>query len=55
MQIQTTCRNAGIHHVGLHATNPVETAEFYRDILEGRKRGQLRAVVESKTPKVTQL
>jgi len=29
----TTCRNTGIHHVGLHATNPVASAEFYRDVL----------------------
>src|SRR5215469_3566223 len=28
-----TCRNTGIHHVGLHATNPVASAEFYRDVL----------------------
>src|SRR5215470_20105381 len=27
------CRNTGIHHVGLHATNPAVSAEFYRDIL----------------------
>jgi len=30
---QTTCLNTGIHHVGLHATNPVASAEFYRDVL----------------------
>jgi catechol-2,3-dioxygenase len=30
---QATCRNTGIHHVGLHATNPVASAEFYRDVL----------------------
>ena len=29
----TTCRNTGIHHVGLHATNPAASAEFYRDVL----------------------
>jgi catechol-2,3-dioxygenase len=29
---QATCRNTGIHHVGLHATNPVASAEFYRDV-----------------------
>lgn len=29
----TTCRNTGIHHVGLHASNPDASAEFYRDIL----------------------
>ena len=27
------CNNTGIHHVGLHATNPASSAEFYRDIL----------------------
>jgi catechol-2,3-dioxygenase len=27
------CHNTGIHHVGLHATNPVASAEFYRDVL----------------------
>src|SRR5262245_52784655 len=27
------CRNRGIHHVGLHATNPTASAEFYRDVL----------------------
>jgi len=30
---RATCRNTGIHHVGLHATNPVASAEFYRDVL----------------------
>jgi catechol-2,3-dioxygenase len=30
---QVTCGNTGIHHVGLHATNPVASAEFYRDVL----------------------
>ena len=30
---EATCRNTGIHHVGLHATNPVASAEFYRDVL----------------------
>ena len=25
--------NTGIHHVGLHATNPAASAEFYRDVL----------------------
>jgi hypothetical protein len=29
---QAPCRNTGIHHVGLHATNPVVSAEFYRDV-----------------------
>jgi catechol-2,3-dioxygenase len=33
MQYQAGCRNTGIHHVGLHATNPAASAEFYRDIL----------------------
>ena len=33
MQTQTNCRNTGIHHVGLHATNPAASAEFYRDVL----------------------
>jgi quercetin dioxygenase-like cupin family protein/catechol 2,3-dioxygenase-like lactoylglutathione lyase family enzyme len=27
------CHNTGIHHVGLHASNPAASAEFYRDIL----------------------
>jgi catechol-2,3-dioxygenase len=27
------CSNMGIHHVGLHATNPIAFAEFYRDVL----------------------
>src|SRR5215470_14482150 len=27
------CRNTGIHHVGLRATNPTASAEFYRDVL----------------------
>lgn len=26
------CRNTGVHHVGLHASNPAASAEFYRDI-----------------------
>lgn len=29
----TGCRNTGIHHVGVHATNPAASAEFYRDVL----------------------
>jgi catechol 2,3-dioxygenase-like lactoylglutathione lyase family enzyme len=33
MPDQTTCRNTGIHHVGLHATHPTASAEFYRDVL----------------------
>ena len=32
-EVVTTCRNTGIHHVGLHATNPAASAEFYRDVL----------------------
>jgi hypothetical protein len=27
------CSNMGIHHVGLHATNLIASAEFYRDVL----------------------
>ena len=27
------CHNTGIHHVGLRATNPAASAEFYRDVL----------------------
>ena len=27
------CRNTGIHHVGLPASNPAAAAEFYRDVL----------------------
>src|SRR5215469_10415952 len=27
------CRNTGVHHVGLHASNPPASAEFYRDVL----------------------
>jgi catechol-2,3-dioxygenase len=27
------CRNTGIHHVGLRASNPAASAEFYRDVL----------------------
>ncbi|MFL6448651.1 MAG: VOC family protein [Bryobacteraceae bacterium] len=27
------CHNTGIHHVGLHATDPATSAEFYRDVL----------------------
>jgi catechol-2,3-dioxygenase len=33
MRKQAGCRNAGIHHVGLRATNPAASAEFYRDVL----------------------
>ena len=32
-QASTGCRNTGIHHVGLRATNPAAAAEFYRDVL----------------------
>jgi hypothetical protein len=28
-----SCRNTGIDHVGLHASNPGASAEFYRDVL----------------------
>jgi catechol-2,3-dioxygenase len=28
-----TCRNTGVHHVGLQAKDPAAAAEFYRDIL----------------------
>jgi quercetin dioxygenase-like cupin family protein/catechol 2,3-dioxygenase-like lactoylglutathione lyase family enzyme len=28
-----SCRNTGVHHVGLHATNPAASAEFYKDVL----------------------
>src|SRR5690349_1588295 len=27
------CRNTGVHHVGLHASDPAASAEFYRDVL----------------------
>src|SRR5215467_9878233 len=27
------CRNTGIHHVGLHASNPAASAAFYKDVL----------------------
>jgi catechol-2,3-dioxygenase len=30
---QSGCRNTGIHHVGLPATNPAASAEFYKDVL----------------------
>jgi len=32
-EISRRCHNTGIHHVGLHATNPAASAEFYRDVL----------------------
>jgi catechol-2,3-dioxygenase len=28
-----SCRNTGVHHVGLRATDPAAAAEFYRDVL----------------------
>jgi catechol-2,3-dioxygenase len=31
--LKRTCRNTGVHHVGLHAKDPAASAEFYRDIL----------------------
>ena len=33
MKNQVGCHNTGIHHVGLRATNPAASAEFYRDVL----------------------
>lgn len=33
MHKPASCRNTGIHHVGLHAKDPAATAEFYRDML----------------------
>ena len=33
MQKSSSCRNTGIHHVGLHAKDPAATAAFYRDML----------------------
>ena len=33
MKKRAGCRNTGIHHVGLHATNPAASAEFYKDVL----------------------
>ena len=33
MRKQAGCRNTGIHHVGIRATNPAASAEFYRDVL----------------------
>ena len=33
MRKRPGCRNTGIHHVGLRATNPAASAEFYRDVL----------------------
>src|SRR5258707_4212693 len=33
MRKRAGCRNTGIQHVGLHATDPAASAEFYRDVL----------------------
>ena len=33
MHKPASCRNTGVHHVGLHAKDPAATAEFYRDTL----------------------
>ena len=33
MRDLATCCNTGIHHVGLHATDPTASAEFYKDVL----------------------
>jgi catechol-2,3-dioxygenase len=33
-QASKGCHNAGIHHVGLHASNPAASAEFYKDVLD---------------------
>jgi catechol 2,3-dioxygenase-like lactoylglutathione lyase family enzyme len=33
MRNQAGCHNTDIHHVGLRATNPAASAEFYRDVL----------------------
>jgi catechol-2,3-dioxygenase len=45
----TVCHNTGIHHVGLRATDPATSTEFYRDVLgtkigrrEGRRPSALR-------------
>src|SRR3954464_8110838 len=32
-KISRRCHNTGIHHVGLRATNPAASAEFYKDVL----------------------
>ena len=31
--LKHSCRNTGVHHVGLHAKDPAATAEFYRSLL----------------------
>ena len=33
MRKQAGRQDNGIHHVGIHATNPASSAEFYRDVL----------------------
>jgi len=33
MRKRAACRNTGIHHVGLRATNPAASADFYKDVL----------------------
>jgi catechol-2,3-dioxygenase len=33
MRKRDGCQNTGIHHVGLRATKPAASAEFYRDVL----------------------
>jgi catechol 2,3-dioxygenase-like lactoylglutathione lyase family enzyme len=30
---RATCRNTGVHHVGLHVKDPAASARFYEDIL----------------------
>jgi mannose-6-phosphate isomerase-like protein (cupin superfamily)/catechol 2,3-dioxygenase-like lactoylglutathione lyase family enzyme len=30
---RSRCNNTGVHHVGLHASNPAASAEFYRNVL----------------------
>lgn len=38
-----TCSNTGVHHVGLYASDPAASAEFYRDVLGMRIVGQSSA------------
>ncbi len=33
MATPSTCKNTGVHHVGLYAKDPAASAEFYRDVL----------------------
>jgi catechol-2,3-dioxygenase len=33
MQKPATCQNTGVHHVGLFASDPAASAQFYRDVL----------------------